>query len=41
MDGDGVFEDIPRASHFHFDIILSFASLDVEKDPLDELLDVL
>jgi putative ABC transport system permease protein len=30
----GVFEDIPRASHFHFDIILSFASLDVEKDPI-------
>ena len=31
----GVFEDIPRASHFHFDIILSFASLDVEKDPIE------
>ncbi len=31
----GVFGDIPRASHFHFDIILSFASLDVEKDPLE------
>jgi putative ABC transport system permease protein len=30
----GVFEDIPRASHFHFDVIRSFASLDVEKDPI-------
>jgi putative ABC transport system permease protein len=30
----GVFEDIPRASHFHFDLILSFVSLDVEKDPI-------
>ncbi len=30
----GVFEDIPRASHFHFDFILSFVSLEVEKDPL-------
>jgi putative ABC transport system permease protein len=31
----GVFEDIPRTSHFHFDVIRSFASLDVEKDPLE------
>jgi putative ABC transport system permease protein len=30
----GVFEDIPRTSHFHFDVIRSFASLDVEKDPV-------
>jgi putative ABC transport system permease protein len=30
----GVFEDIPRASHFHFDVIRSFVSLDVEKDPI-------
>ncbi len=30
----GVFEDIPRASHFHFDILLSFVSLGVEKDPI-------
>ncbi len=40
IDGDedwtvtGVFDDIPRASHFHFDIILSFATLDWENDPL-------
>jgi putative ABC transport system permease protein len=31
----GVFEDIPRTSHFHFDVIRSFASLEVEKDPLE------
>ena len=31
----GVFEDIPRTSHFHFDILLSFVSLEVEKDPLE------
>lgn len=30
----GVFADIPRASHFHFDVIRSFASLDAEKDPM-------
>jgi putative ABC transport system permease protein len=30
----GVFEDVPRTSHFHFDILLSFVSLDVEKDPI-------
>ena len=30
----GVFEDIPRASHFHFDILLSFVSLDLESDPV-------
>ena len=30
----GVFEDIPPNSHFHFDIILSFSSLEVERDPL-------
>lgn len=40
IDGDqewvvtGVFEDIPRASHFHFDVILSFVSLDLENDPV-------
>lgn len=28
----GVFEDIPRASHFHFNILLSFVSLDLESD---------
>lgn len=31
----GVFEDIPRASHFHFDILLSFVSLDLESDPVN------
>ncbi len=31
----GVFEDIPRNSHFHFDIICSFSSLELEKDPLE------
>ncbi|MBN2266014.1 MAG: ABC transporter permease, partial [Candidatus Aminicenantes bacterium] len=30
----GVFEDIPRTSHFHFDIILSFSSLDLQSDPV-------
>jgi putative ABC transport system permease protein len=41
IDGDqewavtGVFEDIPRASHFHFDIILSLASLDLQNDPVN------
>jgi putative ABC transport system permease protein len=31
----GVFEDVPRTSHFHFDVLLSFVSLDVGKDPLE------
>jgi len=31
----GVFEDIPRTSHFHFDLLLSFVSLDLESDPLE------
>ena len=31
----GVFEDIPEASHFHFDILLSFVSLEIEGDPLE------
>jgi putative ABC transport system permease protein len=31
----GVFEDIPQNSHFHFDIMRSFSSLEVEKDPLE------
>jgi putative ABC transport system permease protein len=30
----GVFEDIPRASHFHFDIICSFSTLETSKDPM-------
>ncbi len=31
----GIFENIPKASHFHFDILLSFVSLDIESDPLE------
>ena len=30
----GVFEDLPRASHFHFDVLLSFVTLDLESDPI-------
>ncbi len=29
----GVFEDIPRASHFHFDILISLATLEAAGDP--------
>ncbi len=29
----GVFKDIPRTSHFHFDFIVSLATLDLTKDP--------
>ena len=29
----GVFADIPRTSHFHFDFIVSFSTLDLTKDP--------
>ncbi len=29
----GVFADIPRTSHFHFDFIASFFTLDLAKDP--------
>ncbi len=31
----GVFQDIPRTSHFHFDMILSLPSLEIEKDPME------
>ncbi|MBE0664664.1 MAG: ABC transporter permease, partial [Candidatus Aminicenantes bacterium] len=29
----GVFADIPRTSHFHFDLIVSFSTLDMTSDP--------
>ncbi len=29
----GVFADIPRTSHFHFDLIVSFSTLDLASDP--------
>ncbi|MFH2107359.1 MAG: ABC transporter permease [Chrysiogenia bacterium] len=29
----GVFADIPRTSHFHFDFIVSFSTLDMASDP--------
>jgi putative ABC transport system permease protein len=29
----GVFADIPRTSHFHFDFIVSFSTLDLAQDP--------
>lgn len=31
----GVFQDIPRTSHFHFDMILSLSSLEIEKNPME------
>ena len=31
----GVYQDIPRNSHFHFDVILSLPSLEIEKDPME------
>jgi putative ABC transport system permease protein len=30
----GVFADIPRASHFHFDLIVSLSTLNLDKDPV-------
>jgi putative ABC transport system permease protein len=30
---NGVFADIPRTSHFHFDFIVSLSTLDLTKDP--------
>ena len=30
----GVFEDIPRASHFHFDILISLSTLEAAGDPM-------
>jgi putative ABC transport system permease protein len=30
---NGVFDDIPRASHFHIDILISFSTLEVAGDP--------
>ncbi len=35
----GVFADIPHTSHFHFDLIVSFSTLDLTSESIHEFLD--